>query len=127
MTRGSVPEGDSETVIEGVVEVLEETLSESVFVSDDDKLRLCEVLENPVLVCNVQNEDEALRDSEGVSIALVELVGDVLNVPILVEDGEPKGVVEALEDSDFVLVSERVIEALVEPLLVLEESEALKD
>ena len=127
MTRGSVPEGDSETVIEGVVEVLEETLSESVFVSDDDKLRLCEVLENPVLVCNVQNEDEALRDSEGVSIALVELVGDVLNVPILVEDGEPKGVVEALEDSDFVLVSERVIGALVEPLLVLEESEALKD
>ena len=85
------------------------------------------MLENPVLVCNVQNEDEALRDSEGVSIALVELVGDVLNVPILVEDGEPKGVVEALEDSDFVLVSERVIEALVEPLLVLEESEALKD
>ena len=36
----SVPEGDSETVIEGVVEVLEKTLSECVFVPVTDKLKL---------------------------------------------------------------------------------------
>ena len=79
-----------------------------------------------MLVCNVQNEEEALRDSEGVSVVLGEPVGDVLEVPIPVEDGEPEGVVEALEDS--VLVSERDSEALAEAVLVFEgESEALAE